>query len=102
MANLAEEVLVFKESLRSFVESKSSDKIVDGLPYRQYCIQDAVFCLIEMERSSRTLLDLPLQDQKQIIFWAVQMRDEAKKVLKDDFDMIYDVVLNGHSERVSN
>lgn len=102
MANLAESVTAFKDSLMSFLSSKDPTLIVAGLGYRQYCIQEAVFYLIEMERSARTLTNLPLQDQKQIIFWAVQMRDEAKKVLKNDFDMIYNVVLNGDKDRQSN
>lgn len=101
MANLSDSVNIFKQSLLSYI-SNNYDQIIDGLPYRQYCIQEAIFCLIEMERSARTLTDLPLKDQKQIIFWAVQMRDEAKRVLKKDFDLIYNVVLNGHESRTDN
>lgn len=102
MKNLSDSVIAFKDSLNAFKRAKDSFQIIAGIGYKEYCIQEAVFYLIEMERSARTLLDLPVQDQKQIIFWSIQMRDEIKKIIKDDFEMMYDIVLNGCENRISN
>lgn len=93
MFNLKESVEAFSTSLASFVANTKSDTIINGIPYSQHCIQDAIFYLIEMEKCSRHLADFSIQDQQQIIFWSVQMKDEAKKVLKNEFDQIYNLML---------
>jgi hypothetical protein len=89
MKNLFLTVEEFKSSLLSAL-LKNNKTFVDGKNYTQYSIRNAIYCLIEMEKAAHHFIDFPLEDQKQIMFWAIQMRDEAKRILKKEFDFYYD------------
>jgi len=102
MSDLRQSVALFKHSLSSFILKKEVFSIVDGLSYQQYCLQEAIFYLVEMERAAKTLLHLSLNDQKQIMFWAIQMRDEMQRILKNDFHTIYEMFLTDNETRVIN
>ena len=88
MKNLSLTVEEFKSSLLSVI-NKENKGFVDGVNYTQYSISNSIYCLIEMEKAVLHFADFPLEDQKQIMFWAAQMRDEAKKILKNEFTHYY-------------
>ena len=88
MNNLLLTVKEFKSSLLAAIQKKNTS-FVDGKNFTQYSIQNAIYCLVEMEKAAQYFVDFPLEDQKQIIFWAVQMRDESKRVLRKEFEYYY-------------
>jgi len=88
MNNLYLTVEEFKSSLTSAM-LKNNSSFVDGVNFTQYSINNAIYCLVEIEKAALHFVDFPLEDQKQIMFWAVQMRDEAKRILKKEFEHYY-------------
>ena len=92
MDNLAHLVKMFKVSFKDVVNNNMLPSRIGNMNYVQYCIYNAMFCLIEMERSEQDFPTLPAKDQNQISFWIVQMRAEARKILKEDYAPWYKLV----------
>lgn len=95
MKNLKENVKIFTKSLNDVVYKTNLFDYIGNMNYLQYCIYNAMFCLIEMEKSEGNFPSFPAKDQNQISFWIVQMRAEAKRILKDNFIIWYKLVKQG-------